>query len=186
MTLLRRLNNLFSSSNNKKDFIYPYADDTELKRDQIWQNLQKGVLLEDKSVLVPWLFHFDELKDFAEQRRERADRTELYLGKRIILGGYEANLELVRWKYRSGDEYIKLVSENLGKDSEGEQRFNQLRKYLDEVMGAPTTVELEKFGASDIGTISWEKGAIALTLTGIEHFEIRYTFYIGIKIANVY
>lgn len=187
MKLLRQLRIFFSffkTPSRKKDFIYPYSNDVQQKREEIWQNLQKGLLLEDKGIFISWLLPFAEMNSIAEQRRERADRTELYLGKHTILGGYEAHLEVMRWKYKPDEELIKRLSENLGQDSEGEQRFNYLRQYLTSLLGEPARMEIEKFGSSDIGVIIWEKGVIALTLVGIEHVSFKYTFHIGIKFTG--
>ncbi len=185
MKLFKKLCNLIAqaqaTNNRKNSFVFPYSDDQAQKREEIWQNLQKGILLEDKGILVRWGLDFYELDGIKEQRRERADRTEWLLGKRTILGGYEANLEIMRWKYRPENEPMMQVTEKLGNDDEGLQRFNYLRQYLTDLLGEPTHIDLKKFGEADIGELSWEKGHIALTLTGIEKHMLRYTFTIGVK-----
>jgi hypothetical protein len=188
MELLSKLRKLFTPGQEpaglRSDFIYPYSADALARREEIWQNLQKGILLEDKGILVPWDFPFFKMETIKEKKREMADRTEWYLGKRTILDGFEAQLETMRWKHIPEDSPIKRLTENLGVDDAGQERFNYLRKHLTNVMGEPTRVELQKFGTYDIGDITWEKGNIALTLVGIEHFNIRYTFYVGLKFTN--
>ena len=188
MELLSKLRKLFTPGEEpaglRNDFIYPYSDDARVKREEIWQNLQKGILLEDKGILVPWDFPFFKMDKIQEQKRERADRTEWYLGKRTILDGFEVQLETIRWKHIPEDSPVKRLTENLGVDDAGQERFNYLRKHLTGLLGEPAKVELQKFGTYDIGDITWEKGNIALTLVGIEHFNIRYTFYIGLKFTN--
>lgn len=184
MKLLRQLRYIFSSIKNsisKKNFIYPYADDSLLKREQVWSNLQQGLLLEDKDLLIPWFLSFSAVGGIHEQRRERADRTEWYLGTRTILGGYEANLELVYWKFKPADDPIKRISEQLGQDAAGQQKFTYLQNYLTNLLGEPTKTDLRKFGEYDTGEISWENGLISILLVGIEHINLRYTFSIGIK-----
>jgi len=188
MKLLDQLHTLIfrgkEYNGSTKIFKYPYSGDIVKKREEIWQNLQNGLLLEDTGVFVPWTLPFYEVDNIREQKKERADRTEWYLGKRIILDGYEAQLELMRWKFIADDKPIKRLSENLGRDEQGLERFNYLREYLTNLFGEPTNVDLQKFGDADIGSISWENGDIALSLVGIEHFDLRYTFHIGMKITN--
>jgi hypothetical protein len=188
MTLLKRLRNLITgaehSANKKTSFIFPYSDDPLKKKEEVWQNLQNGLLLEDKGIFVPWALPFYGIEAVAEKRLERADRTEWYLGRRTILDGYEAGLELMRWKFIADDKPIKRLSENLGRDEQGFERFNYLRQYLTGLLGEPANVQLQKFGEADIGEIAWERGDITLTLVGIEHFDLRYTFNIGIKFTN--
>jgi hypothetical protein len=188
MKLRRQLRNLFSSIKNstpKKHFIYPYADDMLLKREQVWSNLQQGLLLEDKGLLIPWFLPFSAVGGIHEQRRERADRTEWFLGHRTILGGYEANLELVYLKFKPADDPIKRISENLGQDAAGYQKFTYLRNYLTDLLGEPTRADLQKFGEYDMGEISWENGPISILLVGVEHVNLRYTFSVGIKPMTV-
>jgi len=188
MKLLSKLRNLFTTGESaaelSTDFIYPYSDDADIKREEIWKNLQKGILLEDKGILVPWSFPFYKMEIIQEQKRERADRTEWTLGKRIILDGYEAQLETMRWKNIPAENPVKRLTENLGVDDAGQERFNQLKNHLTGLLGEATKTELQKFGDYDIGNISWEKGDIGLTLVGIDHFNVRYTFYIGLKFTN--
>jgi hypothetical protein len=188
MELLSKLRKLFVPGEGpaglRNDFIYPYSADEQIRREEIWKNLQKGILLEDKGLMVPWYFPFFKMETIKERKREMADRTEWYLGKRIILDGYEAQLETMRWKHIPEENPVKRLTENLGVDDAGQERFNYLKKHLTDTLGEPSKVELHKFGVYDIGNVSWEKGDIALTLVGIEHFNIRYTFYIGLKFTN--
>ena len=187
MKLLRQLSNLIfpaQKAGATTDFIYPYSDDPEIRREQIWQSLKKGILLEDTQILVPWSLPFNKMDTVKEQRRERADRTEWSLGKHVILSGYEASLEVMRWKNIPEERPIKRLTENLGTDDAGQQRFNSLRNHLTDLLGKPTATQLHQFNGYDTGEISWEKDDIALTLVGIEHFNIRYTFYIGLKMVN--
>jgi len=188
MELLSKLKKLLAPGNGpaelSTDFVYPYSVDEQIKREEIWNNLQRGILLEDKGILVPWGFPYFKMETIKEQKRERADRTEWNLGKRIILDGYEAQLETMRWKHIPDDNPLKRLTENLGYDEAGQERFNLLRNHLTGLLGEATKIQLQKFGSYDIGNISWEKDDIALTLVGIEHFNVRYTFNIGIKFIN--
>ena len=188
MELLSKLKKLFAPGDGpaelSTDFIYPYSDDAQIKREEIWQNLQKGILLEDRGILIPWNFPFFKMETIQEQKRERADRTEWTLEKRTILDGYEAQLETMRWKNIPAENPVKRLTENLGVDDAGQEHFNLLKNHLTGLLGEATKTELQKFGIYDIGSVSWERGEIGLTLVGIDHFNVRYTFYIGLKFTN--
>ncbi len=141
--------------------------------------MQKGVLLEDKGILVKWGTPFTDIDQLKENKKIRADRTEWYLGKRTILDGYESHLEVTKWFWKETPGLIK-IDENLGFDEEGEKKFNHLKTYLTELLGKPAKMEIEKFGALDIGEVHWENGLISVYIIGIEHFNCRYSFHISL------
>ena len=68
-------------------FIFPYSTVKETKQQQVWSNLQNGILFEDTQVFIPWATSYAEIDKCAEKRRVRGDRTEWFLGKHIILDG---------------------------------------------------------------------------------------------------
>lgn len=57
MKIIRRLQEIASRLDNTdkldNSFVFPYSSDKSIKRQQIWDNLQKGVLFEDQGILVP-------------------------------------------------------------------------------------------------------------------------------------
>lgn len=57
MKIIRRLQEIASRLDNTEkldnSFVFPYSSDKSIKRQQIWDNLQKGVLFEDQGILVP-------------------------------------------------------------------------------------------------------------------------------------
>jgi hypothetical protein len=166
---------------NKVDntFIFPYSADADEKRRQIWENLQKGIFFEDKGILVKWGTSFGEIDQVKESKKLRADRTEWYLGKHIILDGYESSLDVIKWSWKETPGLIR-VDEILGQDKEGEEKFNFLKVHLTQLLGKPAKMTVEKFGDLDIGEVHWEHGLISVYIAGIEHFNCRYSFHIGL------
>ncbi len=83
-------------------YTYPYSSNKEIKRQQVWSNLQKGLLLEDKGVFIPWNTPFNKLGKYKEQRRNSGDRVNWYLGKHNILDGEECHLETMKYIFGFG------------------------------------------------------------------------------------
>lgn len=184
MRIIRKVKEITSklsvSSRLDTTFIFPYSENKIKKRDEIWSNLQKGILLEDKKILIPWKTQFNQLNKYAEKRKDRADRTEWYLGKHKILDGYESHLETKMWCYLPWKNPMTEISENIGADSNGNNKFIELKEKITDLLGEPTKIELEKFGSFDLGVIQWNKGKIQISLIGIEHFNCRYSLKIGL------
>ncbi|MCG3164247.1 MAG: hypothetical protein POELPBGB_00001 [Bacteroidia bacterium] len=182
--ILRRLKELvshFDKTNHLDDsFIFPYSTDKTEKRKQIWDNLQKGLLFEDERLLIPWLTPFNQLDNIKEKRHDSGDRTLWYLGKRTILDGYEGHFEVIKWTWLPWTNPMTVISENIGHDFEGMKKFHYLNDYITNLLGDPTKIDLEKFASYDIGIIQWQNDLVKLTLVGIEHFNFRYNFSIGL------
>jgi hypothetical protein len=161
-------------------FVFPYSPDSIVKRQQIWANLQKGILLEDRQIFINWRTPFNRVDLYKEQRHNEGDRTLWHLGKRIVLDGYQGQFQVMKWKWLPMSSPITEIFENLGHDSEGMKKFHYLKSYITNLLGDPTTIEIEKFGSFDLGIIQWSNGLVHLTLVGIEHFDCRYSFSIGL------
>ncbi|HRO75944.1 MAG TPA: hypothetical protein PLP27_07340 [Crocinitomicaceae bacterium] len=184
MKLLRRLKEFVSRFDKTEklynNFAFPYSSDLNVKRQQIWNNLQRGLLFEDQQTFIPWLTPFNRLDYYKEKRHDSGDRTLWYLGKRTILDGYEGHFEVMKWMWLPWTNPITEISENIGHDFDGMTKFHYLKDYITNLLGEPTTTELEKFGSFDLGEIQWKNGLVKLTLVGIEHFNCRYSFSIGL------
>lgn len=178
--MLKFLKNLF---HKKPDYVpcYPYSDDPLIKRQQIWDNLKTGLLLEDKQIFIEWNTPFNQLYKFQEDRRDSGDRTEWYFGKHKILDGYETHLEAMKWIFKPGENPVAEIYTRFGVDGEGQKKFNFLRKYLTQLLGDPAEVQLEKWGSFDLGSIIWKNESVQVCLTAVEIFNVRYTLNIGLK-----
>ena len=154
MNIIRRLKELLSRLNKEEkldnSFTFPYSLDKTIKRKQIWDNLQKGLLFEDQGKLIPWLTPFNQVDNFKEKRHDSGDRTEWYLGKRLILDGYEGHFEVMKWMWLPWTNPITEITENIGHDFDGMERFHFLKEYITNLLGEPTKIELEKFGTFDL------------------------------------
>jgi len=177
--LLKLIKKTFTASGTSNTFIFPYSSDQDEKRKQIWENLQKGILLEDKQTFIPWGTPYDELNNFKETRKYRADRTEWHLGKRTILDGYESHLEITRWHWKT-TEIVTKFDENLGVDEEGQAKFNYLIDYITDLLGEPAQTEIKKFGLLNIGEVRWSNAAVSIHLIGLEHVTCRYSLHISV------
>jgi hypothetical protein len=184
MKRIRRLHEFLARLNfaEKRDnsFTFPYSSDTNVKRQQIWDNLQKGILFEDRQCFLNWLTPFHQMDNYREERHDSGDRTLWYLGKRTVLDGYEGHFEVNKWVWLSWKTPVSEISENIGHDLDGNKKFLYMKEYITQLLGEPTKIELEKFGTFDLGVIQWQNGSVRLTLTAIEHFNCRYSFSIGL------
>lgn len=151
-----------------------------MKRQQVWDNLQKGILFEYTGVLIPWLTPFGDLDKYAEQRRDRGDRTEWFLGKHQILDGYTCFVGVMKWVFVKNSKPFSEVEEWLGFDFEGNEKFLFLKDKLMDLLGQPSSIELEKFGDFDLGSIEWTNQKVKVRLSGIEQFACKYRLYIGL------
>ena len=184
MNILRRLKKFaFRFDKTEKldnSFAFPYSSDNNIKRQQIWDNLQRGLLFEDCQNFINWLTPFNRVDNIKEKRHDSGDRTLWYLGKRTVLDGYEGHFEIMKWMWLPWTNPITEISENIGNDFDGMKKFHYLKYYITNLLGDPTKTELEKFGSFDLGVIQWQNGLVKLTLVGIEHFNCRYSFSIGL------
>ncbi|WP_018343736.1 hypothetical protein [Cytophaga aurantiaca] len=162
-------------------FIFPYSENKETKRQQVWSNLEKGILFEDANRFIPWTIPFADLDSFAEERKGSGDRTNWFLGKHQILDGYESAIGVMKWSWVNDTNSFSEIEEWLGYDDEGNKKFLLLKGKLTDLLGEPTLLELEKFGGLDLGSIEWTNQNVRIALTGIEQFACKYRMYIGLK-----
>ena len=184
MRLLRRLKEIISRLDKPQNldtgFIFPYSTDKDLRKQQIIKNLQKGLLLEDKGILIPWMTQFNQVDKYKEQRRDSGDRTEWYLGKRTILDGYNGGLEIMMWMFLPWTNPITEIKIDLSYDYQGMENFYQLKEHLCDRLGQPHKTDIHKWGDLDLGSVQWQFDKIKIDLIGIEHFAARYSLHIGL------
>ena len=185
MKIFQEIKNIFDTNKLKRQldnsFVFPYSTDKRIKRKQIWDNLQKGLLLEDKQILIPWLTPYSELDHFAEQKKDSGDRTNWFLGQHKILDGTNSYIGVMKWLDISNNEPFSRTDEFLGFDNEGNKKFLELKEKFTNLLGEPNYIQLEKFGNYDLGGIEWTNRKISIYLSGIEQFACKYRLYIGLK-----
>ena len=185
MKLYRRIKELLSRHDKGKKldtkFSFPFSQNKEIRKNQILENLQKGLLLEDKRVLISWLTPFNQVDKYKEERRDSGDRTEWFLGNQTVLDGYKCRPEIMMWTYLPWTNPITEITGDLGIEEEGMKNFYLLKEHLSDRLGEPHNTDLKKWGDFDLGTIEWSFGKIKIVLVGIEHFSCKYSFSIGLK-----
>ena len=181
MTFLQKIRDSFVRLKTKNKIAFPYSEDLNVKRQQIWANLQQGILLEDTGVLIPWNKSFANLSAYAEKRLDSGDRTNWYLGKHVILDGYNCHIEVMKWSFVSSWRRFSQIDVWLGHDNDGNKAFHLLREKITNMLGAPANVELEKFGDLDLGVIQWKQNKIKISLVGIEVFNCKYWLHVGLS-----
>ena len=183
--ILRRLKEIVSRLNKTEkldhSFILPYSSDKSIKRQQVWDNLQKGILFEDKRVLIPWLTPFNQVDKFKEKRSDRGDRTNWYLGNRKILDGYEGQLEVMKWMWLPWTNSFERLSGHLGFGKDGHHNFLLLIEHLKKLLGDPSKVDIEIENENFTeGSYEWANGEVKIRVSGFDMHGSRYRFDIGL------
>lgn len=185
MKLLRRLMEIVLrlDKTEKLDnrFTFPYSSNKTVKQQQVWDNLQKGILLEDKGILLPWLTSYDLLDNYNEKREDSGDRTRWYLGKRTVLDGYEGDFEVMKWMWIPGSKPFERITAHLGFGKNGHLIFLSLLKHLSNLLGDPTKIEIEYENENFTeGRYEWQNGKIQISVSGFDMHGARYRFEIGL------
>lgn len=185
MKIARRIKELISrfSKTEKLDnsFTFPYSTDNTIKRQQIWDNLQKGFLFEDRQVLIPWLTPFNRLNKFKEKREDSGDRTVWYLGKRTVLDGYVGNFEVMKWIWLPWTNRVERITGFLVFDKGGHDNFLHLISHLKNLLGDPTKVEIEFENENHTeGSYEWENGEVKILVSGFDMHGPCYRLDIGL------
>lgn len=185
MKIIRRLKEIVSrlDKTEKLDdsFAFPYSVDKLEKRKQVWNNLQRGLLFEDKQVLIPWLTPFNRLDNFNEKREDRGDRTLWYLGKRTVLDGYEGHFQAMKWIWLPWTNNFERVIEFIGFGKDGHNDFLRLVSHLKDLLGEPTKTEIEYENENFTeGSYEWENGEVKIRVSGFDMHGARYNLAIGL------
>ncbi|RYZ38613.1 MAG: hypothetical protein EOP49_30900 [Sphingobacteriales bacterium] len=160
-------------------FIYPYSPDKLAQREQIWKNLERGLLLEDKGYYLTWDTPFSLMDRYCETLSSRNDRTEWFMGKQPVLGGFCCNTEVMKWWYQSWDEPIGGVSCILGYGESGLLQMRAAGIHLLDTLGPPDVMKKES-SELETGTVSWRKGSVEVSLVGFMHYGTMYRLNIGL------
>ncbi len=183
MKFLRKIKEIISRIGNSAildtTFVFPYSSDKEIRAKQIIYNLKKGLLLEDKKVLISWMTAYNSVNKYKVKRRDSGDRTEWYLGNHPILDGYICELEIMMWMNVPWKNTISEITADLGLDYKGMENFYTLKNHLVERIGEPHLTNIKKWGDLDLGIIQWQFNEINISIVGIEHFACKYRLSIG-------
>ena len=185
MGIISNFRNLFTSKTPAvafaTGFVFPYSADPLVKRQQLIDNLQHGILFEDTGVFIPWNMSFKDIDRIAEQRRVSGDRTNWFLGQHTIMDGYVSLVGVMKWLFVKDTAPFSQINEFLGEDYAGCRKFILLKDRFMEMFGEPNVNDPEMFGDLDIGVYQWDLNKINITLVGIEQFSCKYRLHIGLK-----
>jgi hypothetical protein len=166
--------------NNSYNF--PYSEDLETKKIEILDNLEKGLLLEDKDVFIPWSTTYNEIDFYAEHKIDSGDRTNWFLGQHQILGGLITNISVFKWADVNSNNSFSQIDDFLGFDDDGNAKFIMFKAHFINLLGEPSYYKLEEFEPNQfLGSIEWTYKNIRIYLTGFEQFAHKYRITIGLK-----
>ncbi|MFD0990755.1 hypothetical protein ACFQ1R_11655 [Mariniflexile jejuense] len=162
-------------------FDFPYSSNNLERQNQIWNNLQKGILLEDEKILIPWNTPFNQLDNYKEKRLDKGDRTEWYLGKHSILDGYKSSLGISMWIFLPWSNPFERVTELLGFGIDGYEKSIKLKNHFKEVLGEPTLTDIEFENENFFeGNYNWENRGVKIQINGFDMHGSRYFLNIGL------
>lgn len=173
------INTIFSKSKFSSNFTFPYSNNPEIKKQQIWTNLELGLLIEDKKTLLNWNSQFESLKEF-NRKEKRGDRTTWYFSKYKILDGFELQFEAVKWNYVLGRKKFECIYSIISSEI-----AERLIKHLIVTIGLPEkdTLNLNSLEYYE-GECKWTKNQIEIRISTAEfHGGYVYKLKIGIKEA---
>ena len=161
-------------------YTYPYSQDLLVRRKEIWDNLQKGILFEDQNIFIPWRTKYARITELCEKRKDSGDRTNWYFGNHKVIDGYECSIEVMKWDWIPWNRPFSNIEVMLGFDDDGEEKFIFLKKHLTALLGEPTFMKPEEFGKSQIGKYIWINGLTQVHIIGYEQFALKYWLHIGL------
>lgn len=161
------------------EFVFPYSSNFDERKNQIIENLQSGLLLEDRATVIPWLYPQGLIDKFAEKINFRGDRTVFYLGNREIFSGLKVHLEVLCW-VGNYSRPLARISSNLGQDQTGFTRMKEFESHLTSILGEPHVKQMDPYWNNKAGTISWQFGKVEVSIVGFDMHALRYTFDVSL------
>lgn len=169
------LDNLFSKKNGEYKYIYPYSEDFSLRRIQLIQNLEKGILFEDLNFFVEWNERFKNLQ--SHYHKKQKNKTYRDNGRHVIIDGLQIGLDPEE-RLTNSSLFI-MIESFLGFDDEGHNRYLQIKSHLSERFGMPTkshnNLPYDFYGdTSDY----WIYDKFEISLSVWERFAVHYALRI--------
>lgn len=158
----------------------PYSDSTQTRRNQLIENLQYGLLLENKNLFLSWNTPYSELVQHVQKRYDRGGRDTFYFGECRILNGLTAHVLIDNDAIMPANYPFYYVHDMLGQEQEGYQRFRKRMDYFTGLFGPPGESDLEPCGSVELGSVKWNLGKAQISLVGVEVHSYRYFMYVGL------
>jgi|GEM_PF-3012607 len=184
MGLLDFLRGLFAAGTTSLpavSFRFPYSPDPLLRREELWHNLQHGILLEDKGVLLAWDTPFLMLRKYAERYYPQTRRSKALwqLGRHPVLDGYILDVGIYRERLQYTDQPFRRASVLLGFGESGLYALRDLLVHLTDRFGQPDNGQLSELGDLSVGEVSWRKGDTEIRVSAVGQYTVECYLYIG-------
>jgi hypothetical protein len=180
-SVFKRIKLKFFKKRNNPTFVFPYSNDVEVKKYELIQNLEKGILLEDTKEFLDWRMSFKDLEPYCSSIEEKGDRFNYYLGEHTILDGLDCHLTVMRWIYNSKSNPFSQVDFFLGFDSIAIKKLKEIEDHITQKIGEPTKKES---WSGDEMIVKWKFKYSNITLITWERFAIHGMLHIGLNENN--
>ena len=142
--------------------------------------LERGILLEDIAILLPWGASPRSLRRLGKQQVGRlTDRVRLFWTGHILLGGLKCQVEATFWKNQPAsskisnmNDCLELVFLNFPASISINPRVQHtdLKAQLTRVLGWPTFDGNGEYPDSDLPSTEWNLEAALIVLNVVERF----------------
>jgi hypothetical protein len=169
------INNILTGKQSEYKFIYPYSDDPTLRRAELIQNLEKGILLEDLDIFIRWNEPFSNLQRFIHKKQK--DKSYKHNGLHIIVDGLQVGLD-PHETVTNSTPFIQIEC-FLGFDDDGHERYVQFKNHIVNRFGEPSETH-DGLSYDFHGDISlyWIYNQFQILLSVWERFAVHYSFRI--------
>jgi len=166
--------------NKKLDltFKFPYSGDARTKKNELIDNLQKGLLFEDTEDFLNWKMSFKELESYCLKIEEKGDRVNYYLGEHTILDGLDCHITVMRWIDKPKSNPFSQIDFFLGFDSITIKNLKEIEKHIVLKLGEPTAKEA---WSEDEMKIEWKFDKSNITLLTWQRFAIHGMLHVGLN-----
>jgi hypothetical protein len=174
---MKWIEDLFKKKIAEYKFIYPYSGDAEIRREQLMQNFQTGILLEDLKVLIPWHEPFRNLERFVRKHTKTNNQFNDE-GMHVIMDGLTITLDPHK-RMSNYTPFSKLES-FLGFDDIGHTSYLIIRDHIVHRFGQPTEqhnwLPYHFYGDQ---TLYWKFQGFQISLPVWERYAIHYSLEIA-------
>lgn len=94
---------------NKSKIIYPYSNEFEKRKLEIWSNLEKGIYFENSNILLNWNRFYNFPKEIIKRFDDRTYFKEWSFGLQNILNGFELHLGTEKQFIFQKFSYVKSI-----------------------------------------------------------------------------
>ena len=167
------IESLFTKGQADYKFIYPYSPNPVIKRVELTQNLENGVLFEDLSLFIRWKEPFSNLQRFVQKKQ----KNKLYRdsGQHVVIDGLLVSLN-PHETITNSTPFIQINS-FLGFDDDGHQRYVEFKNHIIQRFGEPSTSEnslpYDFYGDT---SLYWIGNKFQIVLSVWERFAVHYSF----------